>query len=251
MNDKYLTVTAITKYIKYRLDSDDNLKNVFIKGEISVNPRGIVKDETGKITNLKNAPKGYTVSDLKLVRYYKFLQLLFIAGRLQADERITGLDAIQNYVFLDEVTKLSNRINTYLGQINRIGKLDKNSDEYIWTYKLATIMKDVMDDFKDLKLMPQTQHNFKFILIGQTYNSSKRKDWGAAPDNTVAFDDIQLGKFTETFIYDCMGKCTNWLSGREQVSKDMFKLKSDAEYQMADKTGIFVHHTSPIVIGTK
>lgn len=35
MNDKYLTVTAITKYIKYRLDSDDNLKNVFIKGEIS------------------------------------------------------------------------------------------------------------------------------------------------------------------------------------------------------------------------
>lgn len=35
MNDKYLTVTQINKYIKYRLDNDDNLKLVYLKGEIS------------------------------------------------------------------------------------------------------------------------------------------------------------------------------------------------------------------------
>ena len=35
MNDKYLTVTALTRYLKYKLDSDENLKNIFIKGEIS------------------------------------------------------------------------------------------------------------------------------------------------------------------------------------------------------------------------
>lgn len=35
MNDKYLTVTAVTKYIKYKIDTDDNLKYIFIKGEIS------------------------------------------------------------------------------------------------------------------------------------------------------------------------------------------------------------------------
>ena len=35
MNDKYLTVTQINKYIKYRLDTDDNLKLVYLKGEIS------------------------------------------------------------------------------------------------------------------------------------------------------------------------------------------------------------------------
>ncbi len=34
-NDKYLTVTAITRYLKYKLDSDEHLKNVFLKGEIS------------------------------------------------------------------------------------------------------------------------------------------------------------------------------------------------------------------------
>ena len=35
MNDKYLTVTQINKYIKYKLDTDDNLKLVYLKGEIS------------------------------------------------------------------------------------------------------------------------------------------------------------------------------------------------------------------------
>ena len=35
MNDKYLTVSQINKYIKYRLDNDDNLKTVYLKGEIS------------------------------------------------------------------------------------------------------------------------------------------------------------------------------------------------------------------------
>ncbi|WP_239734391.1 exodeoxyribonuclease VII large subunit [Mammaliicoccus sp. G-M28] len=33
--DKYLSVTAITKYIKYKFDQDPHLQNVFIKGEIS------------------------------------------------------------------------------------------------------------------------------------------------------------------------------------------------------------------------
>ncbi|WP_415364584.1 Exodeoxyribonuclease VII large subunit [Mammaliicoccus lentus] len=33
--DKYLTVTAITKYIKYKFDQDPHLQNVFLKGEIS------------------------------------------------------------------------------------------------------------------------------------------------------------------------------------------------------------------------
>lgn len=35
MNDKYLTVTQINKYIKYKFDNDVNLKIVYLKGEIS------------------------------------------------------------------------------------------------------------------------------------------------------------------------------------------------------------------------
>lgn len=57
MNDeKYLTVGAITKYLKYKFDTDANLKQVFIKGEISnfkAHTSGhfyfSIKDETSKI----------------------------------------------------------------------------------------------------------------------------------------------------------------------------------------------------------
>lgn len=35
MQDKYLSVTALTRYIKHKIDIDDNLKIVYLKGEIS------------------------------------------------------------------------------------------------------------------------------------------------------------------------------------------------------------------------
>ncbi|MBR3198943.1 MAG: exodeoxyribonuclease VII large subunit [Bacilli bacterium] len=35
MSDKYLTISAITRYLKSRFDSDENLQTVFLKGEIS------------------------------------------------------------------------------------------------------------------------------------------------------------------------------------------------------------------------
>lgn len=57
MNDKYLTVTAINRYLKHKIDSDDHLQNVFLKGEISNFKRHntghlyfTVKDETSRIS---------------------------------------------------------------------------------------------------------------------------------------------------------------------------------------------------------
>lgn len=56
MNDKYITVTQLTKYIKYKIDTDKNLQEVFLKGEISnfkAHTRGhyyfTIKDETSRI----------------------------------------------------------------------------------------------------------------------------------------------------------------------------------------------------------
>lgn len=34
-HDKYLTITAITKYLKFKFDTDEHLRTVFLKGEIS------------------------------------------------------------------------------------------------------------------------------------------------------------------------------------------------------------------------
>ena len=56
MNDKYITISQLTRYIKYKIDNDVNLNEVFIKGEISnfkAHSRGhyyfTIKDEASKI----------------------------------------------------------------------------------------------------------------------------------------------------------------------------------------------------------
>ena len=55
-NDKYLTVSAMTRYLKHKFDTDQNLRHVFLKGEISnfkAHTTGhmyfSVKDEASKI----------------------------------------------------------------------------------------------------------------------------------------------------------------------------------------------------------
>ncbi len=67
MNNKYLTVTAITRYLKAKFDLDENLRNVLLKGEISnfkAHTSGhlyfSIKDENSKINAImfsRNAAK--------------------------------------------------------------------------------------------------------------------------------------------------------------------------------------------------
>ena len=56
MEDKYLSVTALTRYNKYKLDNDKNLQEVYLRGEISnfkAHTRGhyyfTIKDENSRI----------------------------------------------------------------------------------------------------------------------------------------------------------------------------------------------------------
>jgi len=57
MNDKYISVYQLTKYIKYKIDNDINLNEVFLRGEISnfkAHSRGhyyfTIKDEKSRIS---------------------------------------------------------------------------------------------------------------------------------------------------------------------------------------------------------
>ena len=57
MNDKYISVNQLTKYIKYKIDNDINLNEVYLKGEISnfkAHSRGhyyfTIKDEKSRIS---------------------------------------------------------------------------------------------------------------------------------------------------------------------------------------------------------
>ncbi len=56
MEDKYISVTALTRYIKYKIDNDNHLQEVYLKGEISnfkAHTRGhyyfTIKDENSRI----------------------------------------------------------------------------------------------------------------------------------------------------------------------------------------------------------
>ena len=56
MKDNYLTITQLSRYLKYKFDEDNNLKKVYLKGEISnfkAHTRGhyyfTLKDETSRI----------------------------------------------------------------------------------------------------------------------------------------------------------------------------------------------------------
>lgn len=56
MDDKYLSVTALTRYIKYKIDNDNHLQEVYLRGEISnfkAHTRGhyyfTIKDENSRI----------------------------------------------------------------------------------------------------------------------------------------------------------------------------------------------------------
>lgn len=71
MDDKYLSVTALTRYIKYKIDNDKNLQEVYLKGEISnfkAHTRGhfyfTIKDENSRINAIMFS---YNASKLKFM----------------------------------------------------------------------------------------------------------------------------------------------------------------------------------------
>lgn len=71
MDDKYLSVTALTRYIKYKIDNDKNLQEVYLKGEISnfkAHTRGhfyfTIKDENSRINAIMFS---FNASKLKFI----------------------------------------------------------------------------------------------------------------------------------------------------------------------------------------
>ncbi len=97
MDNKYLTVSAITRYLKVKFDMDDNLKHVFLKGEISnfkAHTSGhfyfSIKDENSKINAIMFKTNAQKV-DFKPVEGTKVL----ITGRISIYE---GAGNYQIYV---------------------------------------------------------------------------------------------------------------------------------------------------------
>ena len=100
MNDKYLTVGAITRYLKAKFDSDDNLRVVFLKGEISnikYHTTGhiyfSIKDETSKINAIM-----FSSSAKKLLFKPQDGSKVLVTGRISVYEATGGYQ-----IYVDEM----------------------------------------------------------------------------------------------------------------------------------------------------
>ena len=107
-HDKYLTVGALTKYLKYKFDTDNNLKQVFLKGEISnfkAHTSGhfyfSIKDETSKINAIM-----FSINASKINFVPQDGMKVLIAGRITVYEATGGYQVYVNDMMEDGVGNL-------------------------------------------------------------------------------------------------------------------------------------------------
>ncbi|MCD8562322.1 MAG: exodeoxyribonuclease VII large subunit, partial [Bacilli bacterium] len=128
MNDKYLTVTALNKYIKYKFDTDENLVNVFIKGEISnlkMHTNGhayfTLKDENSRINAVMFRNQINNVS-------FKMEdgQNVLIVGRVSIYESSGGYQIYVDEILLDGVGLLFDKYEKLKLKLEQEGLFDKS-----------------------------------------------------------------------------------------------------------------------------
>lgn len=108
MNDKYITVTQLTRYIKYKIDNDVNLNEVFLKGEISnfkAHSRGhfyfTLKDETSRISAIMFA------SNTKKIKFMPQDGMkVLVTGKISVFEANGGYQIYVNDMLEDGVGNL-------------------------------------------------------------------------------------------------------------------------------------------------
>ncbi len=108
MNDKYITVSQLTRYIKYKIDNDVNLNEVFLKGEISnfkAHSRGhyyfTLKDEQSRINAIMFASS---------TRNIKFIpqdgMKVLVTGKISVYEATGGYQIYVNDMLEDGIGNL-------------------------------------------------------------------------------------------------------------------------------------------------
>lgn len=159
METKYLTVSALTKYLKYKFDSDNNLKNVFIKGEISNFKRHTtghlyfsVKDEASKINAImfaNNAKKvNFNIADGSKV---------LIIGRISIYEATGNYQIYVEEMIEDGIGNLYKAFEELKEKLAKEGLFDKKYKKKIPKYptnigvvtaKTGAAIKDIISTLK-------------------------------------------------------------------------------------------------------
>ena len=108
MNDKYISISQITRYIKYKIDNDVNLNQVYLKGEISnfkAHSRGhlyfTLKDENSRINAIM-----FSSSATKLKFVPTDGMKVLVTGKISVFEANGGYQIYVNEMLEDGVGNL-------------------------------------------------------------------------------------------------------------------------------------------------
>ena len=108
MNDKYISISQITRYIKYKIDNDVNLNQVYLKGEISnfkAHSRGhlyfTLKDENSRINAIM-----FSSNATKLKFHPEDGMKVLVTGKISVFEANGGYQIYVNEMLEDGVGNL-------------------------------------------------------------------------------------------------------------------------------------------------
>lgn len=128
MQDKYITVSQLTRYIKYKIDNDEHLNHVFLKGEISnfkAHTRGhlyfTIKDETSRINAVMFAS---SASKLKFMP--EDGMKVMITGRISVYEATGGYQVYVEEMVEDGVGNLYVKYEQLKKKLAAEGLFDPN-----------------------------------------------------------------------------------------------------------------------------
>lgn len=200
--DKYLTVGALTRYIKYKIDSDEHLKTVFLKGEISnfkMHSTGhlyfSIKDETSKINaimfsrNAKNI--NFTPQDGSKV---------LVMGRISVYESTGNYQIYVEEMLEDGVGNLYIAFEKLKAQLSKEGLFDEKYKKKIpkipkkigiITAPTGAAIKDILSTIKRRFPICETIL-FPSLVQGESASADIVKNLKLA--NTYDLDVIILGR---------------------------------------------------------
>lgn len=133
MNHNYITVTQLTKYIKYKIDNDVNLDNVYLKGEISnfkAHTRGhfyfTIKDENTRINAVMFSSNANKI---------KFIPTdgmkVLVSGKISVYEATGGYQIYVNEMLEDGVGNLYIAFEQLKKKLESEGLFDTNKKKKI------------------------------------------------------------------------------------------------------------------------
>jgi len=133
MNPNYITVTQLTKYIKYKIDNDVNLENVYLKGEISnfkAHTRGhfyfTIKDENTRINAVMFSS---SASRMKFIPTDGMKVL--VSGKISVYEATGGYQIYVNEMLEDGVGNLYIAFEQLKQKLESEGLFDPNKKKKI------------------------------------------------------------------------------------------------------------------------